>query len=105
MFKSLVPERYSVDTSDQPDVDMLITCRGNLVFAWSSADEVIHVYDCEAHQQRARITDFEELWEVPTLEAFADHYVEHERLTLDEPTWPNHTPAFVPDWHNRRDLI
>ncbi|HEY6021192.1 MAG TPA: hypothetical protein VIY48_15190 [Candidatus Paceibacterota bacterium] len=74
MFVPKVAEQIDEDTENEPDVDMLMVIRGHLVFAWSSADEVIHVLNLETGNQLPRVVMAEDRWERDTLEAFADHY-------------------------------
>lgn len=70
----LVSTKIEIDTKDDPSVDMLMTHRGELIFAWSSADEVVHVYDTRTMAQRSRLVNVEEEWDLEHLDAIADMY-------------------------------
>ena len=73
------------------ECDMVMTCRGQFVFAWSSADLVVHIYDCETHLQRSRIIEVDgTAWGRPALEVFADEYLRDLTPDLIEPQWSHH---------------
>ena len=77
----IVSVKIEIDHHDAPSIDMLMTHRGTLIFAWSSADEVVHVYDTRTMAQRERLVNVEEAWDQDHLDAIADMY---DREGLDK---------------------
>lgn len=73
---TIIAQKIDEDLESSPSVDMLMTCRGKLVFAWDSADQVIHIFDCESRRQHPRVVHEMEFWTQDVLETFADLYVE-----------------------------
>lgn len=82
-------ERFWSDMDSDATADMLITCRAQYVFAWSSADEVVHVWDCMNRLQLPRLMDVEELWTRESLEKIADEYLRQEKIKTHELIFSN----------------
>jgi len=80
MQTSIISQEIDEDTKNDPSVDLLMTRRGHLVFAWDSADEVIHIFDCQTDKQHPRVINEMEVWCRVSLEAFADLYCQTHKV-------------------------